>query len=88
MLELIKGFIKVVLEGYGGQEGFSLKAGISVIGLRGTELTVTYDPEHDRVEVEVHEGEVVLTGPGGSKLIKAGQRAIMINGNFQTEPHA
>ncbi|MGP0594630.1 FecR family protein [Nitrospira sp. T9] len=85
-LDLIRGKIEGFIKGWGGQSGFCVRCGVAVIGVRGTEFTVDYDPSLEIVTVQVTEGEVVLTGPGGSRLIKTGENATMIGGAFPAKP--
>jgi hypothetical protein len=86
VLDQIRGWLQSFIRGHGGQSGFSIRAGVAVIGVRGTELTTTYQPEGEVVHVEVVEGEVVLTGPGGSRLIRAGESATMVDGALPAGP--
>lgn len=86
LLDLIRGTIRNFIKGWGSDSGFSVRAGVAVCGVRGTDFTVFYEPHEEAVEVQVHEGKVVLTGPGGSRLIKTGQRALMVNGAFPEKP--
>jgi hypothetical protein len=72
----IRGFVK----GWGNGSGFSIQAGKAIINIKGTEFTINYQQQGERLRVEVHVGEVVITTPYGSETVKQGQSAGFKNG--------
>ena len=89
LLNLLRGTIRNFLRGWGNGSGFSVRASGAVCSLRGTgEFEIRHDPEGQTVNVKVNSGEVVLTGPGGSRLIRAGENATMIRGALLEKPPA
>ncbi len=87
VIDLLRGAIRNFLQGWGENSGFSVRAGVAVCSLRGIgEFEIHYDPSQEMVKVTAHKGQVVLTGPGGSRLMKAGEGVLMIGGAFPENP--
>lgn len=63
-------------------------AGSSTVLIKGTELTLVYFPADDRLTVTVAEGEVVVAGPQGSRIVETGQTIQFVRGVPQDTPPA
>ncbi len=85
LLNLIRGAIRNYIKGWGGSS-FSVRASGLVARLGDGEYHLEYEPETDRMHLYVRRGEAVLTGPGGSRIVKEGQSATMIRGHLQSKP--
>jgi len=86
VIDLIRGTISAFIRGWGQNSDFSVRAGVAVCGIRGTKVTLHYEPEKGRLLVEVQEGKVVITSPYGSRIVKQGQSTMFIHGKFSGGP--
>jgi hypothetical protein len=88
VIDLIRGTIKAFIRGWGQNSDFSVRAGVAVCGIRGTDLTLHYDPGSGLLHVEVQEGKVVITSPYGSRIVpdRNSNSAAFIHGKFQGGP--
>ena len=86
VIELIKGAIRGFIKGWSLESGLSVRAGVAVCGIRGTELTLEYDPAVERFTTTVHEGSVVVAGPGGSWIVDAGKSLELVAGRLPGAP--
>ena len=87
LIDLVRGTIDAYIkQDYDRIQRFVTGAGISMAVIRGTEFTMTHDPEAGNVNLSVAEGQVVLSSPEDARLVKAGQSAAMVNGKFLEQP--
>ena len=86
VIDLIRGTIRNFFKGFGAEAGYTVRAGVALCGTRGTEFTMTHDPEAGYVNVSVAEGQVNLSSPEDARVVKAGQSAAMVHGKFLDQP--
>jgi hypothetical protein len=81
-IDVIGGAVRVFLEGDRGQGIFSVKAGTTVCGIRGSDVLIDYDPVSDKVDAYVIEGhmDVTRTETGEMKSLTNNQKLIVENG--------
>ncbi|MBN1631125.1 MAG: hypothetical protein JW990_15300 [Thermoleophilia bacterium] len=60
-LDLIRGCIRALLGGW-ERAGFSVRAGVTTCGIRGSDVLIVYNPENDAVVPPGEEGPVELLG--------------------------
>jgi hypothetical protein len=76
--DLFKGTIRKFFRGWRGDSQVSVRTGVTVCGMRGTDFAVTYDPESQISETFVQEGIVDVTNleTGEMKTVNASQMLI------------
>lgn len=60
-VSLIKGGVQMITKGWKNGSIFSVKAGTTVCGIRGSEIFVSHDPEVNKVDAYVIEGHMDVT---------------------------
>lgn len=71
--ELIRGRMRVWLRGWGLRGAVNVRAGTSVVGIRGTEFILAHDPVRQQVDLSLLEGKVELSTPAQSQLVAPDQ---------------
>ena len=61
LVELLLGTLRPVIRGLKTNSSFSVRAGIAICGIRGSDVYISYDPEADLVDVMVIEGHMDVT---------------------------
>ncbi len=87
--DLIKGALHLLTKGWQNGSIFSVKAGTTVCGGRGTEFAAFYDPNTKRAEYSIIEGilDVENKSTGERKTLTAGQFILVDNGSLgQVQP--
>jgi|GEM_PF-4732072 len=76
--ELFKGTIRTFFRGWRRDSQVSVRTGVTICGMRGTDFAVTYDPASQISETFVREGIVDVTNleTGETKTVNAGQMMI------------
>lgn len=64
VLGVLRGSIRAVTENWGPRSNFSLRAGVTVCGIRGTEVAVSYDPEKDLAVHTLNHGDAFVEANG------------------------
>ena len=83
LLELIRGAVRSVSQSWGSGSLFSVRAGTTVAGIRGTDLAVRYRPEQDEVFYRLREGVVEIQTANGQKMtLRAGQTLTVTAGRL------
>lgn len=74
LISLIKGTVRAFTKNWGLRSAFSVRTGTSVVGIRGTDLWIAYDPNPnvDRVLYRLFSGTVRISTPGGAFDLPAG----------------
>lgn len=67
--ELIKGKIREFSTGWGTNSSFSVKAGVSICGIRGSDVVVSYDPVMGKVDAYVGEGAMEVRKTAEDRLV-------------------
>jgi hypothetical protein len=60
-IELIRGAVRTFFKGFERDSGFSIRAGVSVGGIRGSDVFIGYDPTDESVAASVLEGHMDVT---------------------------
>ncbi|MBW7861775.1 MAG: hypothetical protein H3C33_11830, partial [Rhodocyclaceae bacterium] len=60
---------------WGSSSSVNVRAGVTLCGIRGTELALRHEPDSGQVELKVAEGKVEFSTPAGKALVGAGQMA-------------
>jgi hypothetical protein len=60
---------------------FEIESGGAVCGVRGTEFAYSYDPDKNKINLQVHEGTVYFNFGGKSTLYHGGDKIEFINGH-------
>jgi TPR repeat protein len=81
-IELLKGTIRMFFKGWGRHSSVSVKTGVTVCGIRGSEVIISYDPEKERVLAYVLHGlmDVTNTRTGATKSLKKNQKLVVSKG--------
>ncbi|MEM1401784.1 MAG: hypothetical protein AAGG55_00510 [Pseudomonadota bacterium] len=74
-------------KGYGKQAAFSVRTGTSLCGIRGTDVSVFFDPDADIVDYKLYEGVVEIKTPGLTTQLEAGNQ-LRVRGGVPEEPEA
>jgi hypothetical protein len=84
LVNLIKGTMKVMLKGWDTNASFSVKAGVAICGIRGSEVYILHSPEIDFVSVMVLEGHADVTSETTGETVSLSdyQEAIISKGDI------
>ncbi|MFC2162673.1 hypothetical protein ACFLRF_03250 [Candidatus Altiarchaeota archaeon] len=79
VVRILNGILHAVTKGWKQGSIFSVKAGTTICGIRGTDVVFSYQPETKETSVYVHEGtvEVNETVTGETRMLKAGQQIVI-----------
>jgi len=85
IINLFKGFFNAVTLGWSNGSIFSAKAGTTIVGIRGTDFVISYDPDLNKVNYYLKDGiiEITETTTGETKTLTAGQTLEISNGQMQ-----
>ncbi len=61
VMDLITGAIRVFFKGWGRNDSVSIRTGVTVCGIRGSEVFISFDPADDFVQAQVLEGHMDVT---------------------------
>jgi len=79
LAEIVRGSIRAFTKGFGGRAAFSIRSGVSLCGIRGTDIEIDYQPELEEVVYRLHDGAVEIATPGGKVILEPGQ-ALTVQG--------
>jgi len=81
---LITGTIREFLKGWGRGSSANIKTGVTVCGMRGTDVIVSYDPTTETTLAYISEGtmDVTSTITGEMETLQAGERLRVENGQL------
>jgi|GEM_PF-6802569 len=84
MVELIRGTIREIFTGWGPSRVFSVKAGVAICGIRGSDVVITHDPNSKMVNAYVIEGHMDIrdSRSGDVRLLTANQQLTVSNGTL------
>lgn len=89
-LELLEGTVRYTTwEAWQHQQEeakLNFRAGPLAISVKGTDFTIEHAPREDRVSITLMEGEIVVTGPYGSRIYKDNATATYVGGKYQGGP--
>jgi len=85
---LLKGALRFItgVLGASHKEVVKVAAGAATIGIRGTDVTVIYDPAIGNVTVVVNSGAVDLMTVGGTRAVEAGAYSVATRNAIPTQP--
>jgi hypothetical protein len=83
-VELIRGAVRTFFKGFGRDSGFSFRAGMSVCGIRGSDVFIGYDPTDESVAASVLEGHMDVTSSrtGKTESLTALQTVLVQDGEI------
>jgi hypothetical protein len=74
LFELIKGTVRYFTRGWSGSTGFCWTRGCdSMVGIRGSDMAITYDPKRNHVSCLLHEGSAEVRSGRERRELRAGQ---------------
>jgi hypothetical protein len=84
VIDLIKGAVRVFFKGWGRNDSVSIRTGVTVCGIRGSEVLITYVPSDDLVYTMVLEGHMDVTSEatGETVSLTENQSLVVANGDF------
>ncbi len=90
ILSVIQGAIRVIFKGWRGKSSFKVRAGVSICGIRGSEVLIAYVPEYndsdmDVVTAQVLEGHMDVTSGIGETVSLYDNQQVIIYGEKMTD---
>lgn len=84
VFEIFQAKIRVFTKGWGANSSFSVKAGVSICGIRGSDVFISYDPDTEKAEAYVIEGHMDVTNQetGDMKSLTDNQKLVVENGKI------
>lgn len=84
LVEFAYGTFRAFAKNWGKNSIFSVKAGVALCGIRGSDMVFSYDPQQEKLSVFANEGEVSVKSEtaGNTKLVTAGQSVIVQKGHI------
>jgi len=81
---LIMGEVRAIVNNWPSGSIFNVKAGVTICGIRGSDVFISYDPDTERVEAYVIEGHMDVTNSetGEMKSLTDNQKLVVENGNI------
>jgi TPR repeat protein len=82
LIDLFRGTLRTFFKGWGGDSTVSIRTGVTVCGIRGSDVVVSYEPGAERVFTYVIDGhaELVNTSTGERRDLAAGQQVAVERG--------
>lgn len=81
MWRMLRGSIRAFTQGFGGRAAFSVRVGTSLCGIRGTDLSVSYDPEQGQASYLLQHGTADLYDKGGQRnALRPGSQLAVYDG--------
>jgi hypothetical protein len=83
MITLIKGSVRAIFQGWRGEAALSIRTGVVICGIRGSDVLILHDPAVDMVLASVHEGlmDVTSTVTAEGVSLTDGQSMVVAGGN-------
>ena len=90
VLSVIQGAIRVIFKGWRGKSSFKVRAGVSICGIRGSEVLIAYLPEYndsdlDVVTAKVLAGHMDVTSGTGETVSLYNNQQVIIYGEEMTD---
>jgi len=84
IIGMIKGTIRTFFRGWGRNSSVSIRTGVTVCGIRGSDVIVSYDPTEEIVEAYVIDGHMDITNTetGETKSLTNNQKLVVENSNI------
>jgi hypothetical protein len=85
VIGLIRGSLRAFTKNWGFRSSFSVRTGTSLVGIRGTELAVVYDPDTDKTDVHLDHGDAYVE-VGGVQTTLQPHTSVTIQNNRVSPP--
>ncbi len=84
VMDVLKGAVRTILRGWGPDSSFTVRAGVALCGIRGSEVLVTHDPAAGTATAYVFEGHAEMRNvrTGEVRALAAGQKVALADGRL------
>ena len=86
LVDFTKGTIRAFTTNWGSRAAFSVRAGTSLCGIRGTDIEIEHEPLLDETTYRLFTGVVEITAGQERRTLKAGQTVTVTGGVFGPPP--